>query len=212
MDMEATERTMMEKVNSIDYLPGDYAPNLQSKWELLDAGLRPQRKRHAWIYFLGSGIAAAILLLFGPAILLQQQKKSPASLPRKTAGEQLEQGFKNAGVADAKPGAKYIPKKQKVKQALPEPAQQKAEMMVTVAAETDSLAGLPEEKNVMLAEVPKAKRFTEIDFDQPAIGNRAPDGPVIASQRFRFKIGVGAQTNSTKPAGLSPLRFTTPLN
>jgi hypothetical protein len=51
----------------------------------------------------------------------------------------------------------------------------------------------------------KAKRFTEVDFNNPIIGASAPTQTYVESQKFRFRIGVGGSVKNASPQTTQPV-------
>src|SRR6188768_4065609 len=68
--MEAMQdKEIREKLNSLNTLPEGYSPSLDSKWELLRAGLPEKKKQPPFSLY---ALAASLLLLLGFGFLFRQ--------------------------------------------------------------------------------------------------------------------------------------------
>src|SRR5690606_31521279 len=73
--------------------------------------------------------------------------------------------------------------------------------MEMFAIAVDSLETLViNEVKALPMQIEKKARFVELDFNEPAITNKPPTEAVMASQRFRFKIGVAGQSTVGIPS------------
>lgn len=216
--METAENsTIQQKINSVTDLPHGYTPNLQSKWDLLEAGLNKQERKTSLFYFRYiSGIAAALLLIGGAGLYIIKNNK-PVTKP---AAQQTQPLFsvKEPIINEGIPATdKSITIKQKSanrinKTILPVKAEMSAEIIVQTS---DSVVySIPsEEVQPALVSNKKASRFVELDFNEPVITDQAPSQVVVESKRFRFRIGSGNESNAgVESSGTSFFRFRKAFN
>lgn len=190
-----------EKIDSVDTLPDGYTPNLGNKWELLEAGLvKQQEKKTVLFYIRQMASVAALLLLFGGVglFLIKQVQTTPAAKPA-TGFNSNRQAAKKEAVN------KTIITPVTKKNLRAKPAVIKMNVVLTPAVITEEpvMAFIDSPKVMQTAAVEqvtaKAKRFTEIDFNEPIISAKTSMENVVASQRFKFKIGFSAQSNAAAP-------------
>lgn len=192
------EKQMREKLRAVTDLPAGYGPNLESKWELLQAGLVPaKRKRFAW--FISIGSAAALLLVASLLLLMNRNKE-------------VEQ---QVSILVVPPPVQSTPEavkeKQKIVQAIPVHKPHRAlkhiekkhvadelrqESLPVVDSSTLLPAAVLQEEMPAVELAEKPPRFTELDFNDPVISNHTPSEAVMASQRFKFRIGFSAQSHA----------------
>lgn len=214
--METVEHgRIRDKISSVDGLPQGYSPDLQSKWELLEAGLKPAKRKALSTYFVRVGVAAGFLLLAG---IMTWKPLSEQAAPVPVASGEIRQVPQaddvpvpdGSGASHAQEPAKPVRRSARKKSPAPVYAKDNRAAAYNDTC-TDPLPG-PLTGETELAAVPKAKRFVEIDFDRPAVGTHEPEKEVIASQRFRFRVGLGTQTRSGAAGASSPLRISRQLN
>lgn len=195
------------KIDSVDTLPEGYTPNLSNKWELLEAGLVKQKeKKPLLLYIRQTASVAALLLLFGGVglFLIKQVQTPPAAKPATSfnTGKQADKKEAVQPKMVAQNTSTQAPQKSKhPKTAMinTKPALQAEEI-----TEEPLMAFIDSPKvltTVAVDQIPaKAKRFTEIDFNEPIVSVKTSMENVVASQKFKFKIGFSAQSNTASSA------------
>lgn len=210
-----------QKIDSINSLPPNYEPNLESKWELLEAGLKPNKSKPFLFWFNRIGAAAAVLLLFGGIgmygikVIQSNGVKKPvvAQVKRNFKKENLTQVDKETGI---KINAKTIsPKQQKnTKVKSTKIIEELAPLLVLKNEVIDTLS-VPVfiKENRIVETVKKQKRFTEIDFGETII-TKPLEMKVANIQNFKFKIGtiLPNKTLTGTSADNSSFGFTKQIN
>lgn len=211
--MESVEdKVIKQKINSVTELPAGYNPNLQSKWELLQAGLEPRKKRSLLFYVSGAAVAAMLLMIGGAGLyyiklsaLNKAEKKTVIAMPVK----------KEPLIKDSIQPHQLVEVKQKTKRTY----LQKQNVQVQIKAVQDTMMEAPHHELPMViteeaiaAQPVRRKRFTEIDFSEPVITDKQPSEAFIASQRFKFKIGFGTSSNAAAAENPSILGLKKNLN
>lgn len=74
----AEEKIIADKINGLDSLPEGYAPNLDSKFELMNAGRYERKKRKNMGWYFSRAAAAAVFLLLAGGYWLKQSGPSVA--------------------------------------------------------------------------------------------------------------------------------------
>lgn len=196
------EQIIKEKIEGLNDLPVGYTPNLQSKWEVLENGLKPEKKPllFAWSKYLS--IAASLLFIGGASLLLIKQ----TSTKPKPQAAIVVQPKRKIDVAKAPVLSTTI----KVKQVYAKSSNIQKVSVEQVLPQTDTLKSntTPPDQPLALVEalvetIPakKPKRFEEIDFNTPVIGASVPTQTYVESQKFRFRLNIGgsAKITSSKP-------------
>lgn len=214
--METAEnRIIRESINSITNLPQGYTPNLQSKWELLEAGLNKKERKTALFYIKYlSGIAAALLLIGGAGLYMVKNNKPV----KKPIAEQLKQEdvVKEPLMTSviSKPEKKAVKRSARAKRINMPTMPVKEEMAINEMI-IDSIAySAPSEAvQPLLATQKKASRFVELDFNEPVITDQVPSHVVVESKRFKFRIGSGNESNAdVGSSGTSLIRLRKAFN
>jgi hypothetical protein len=78
MEMRS-DKIIHDKINSVNDLPEGYSPNLNSKWELLQAGLKSEQNKKSVMYYIQrtSVVAAMLLLIGGSGLLIIKKLTKP---------------------------------------------------------------------------------------------------------------------------------------
>lgn len=202
------DKVIRDRLNALDTLPEGYMPNLASKWSVLEAGLENKRKKPViiWKYVA----AAAMLLMIGGASLLLIR-------PAKPVADKVSDTNKTIvapGISDNKTPqsiATTAVKKEIIRsQKKHRPAVKKAEQpqLVAIASvDTNNTITQPQEPLAVVPVKTKKPRFTEIDFDDNPTEKLSE--PVMAAQKFRFKVNFGGSVSGTNnQEGLLRLRKT----
>lgn len=185
----------------MDTLPEGYAPSLESKWSMLEAGLNGSRRRtgFAWKPFA----AAAMLLMLGGAglILMQPETKTAADIPAQHLPATLRQESKTQQHIITAPIVKHLPKTVAIKKS---PVLRKDDtVFATKDSDTIQPVILPEDKSVVqeqLVTATKVKkpRFVEVDFNDTLITAEKPSESVIAVQQFKFRFGRSSTSSNNR--------------
>lgn len=206
--METANNTLKQKIDSVNDFPEGYQPNLSSKWELLDAGLRSaERERKPLLFYIKRMSAiAAMLLMIGGSWLIMVRKPQPAKPQVSMTSGSTQPNLTNS-VKSVSPIAVVEQKiksdirfgvKKKVKGV--NPSQQTITPETIPTPNDEACKPAHEEIPVQIVAV-KPPHFTEADFTEPIITNTPPTENVVKAQRFRFKLG-GANESPTQ-AGTS---------
>lgn len=191
MAMERQNNLLQEKFESLDDLPLDYQPNIESKWELLAAGLhgkKPARKPKL-IWYL-SGVAA----LFLAVLTFFWSEPKQIILPTQVVN-----------IIPDKPQQLVLVKPQVIKESalkIKRKAPIKTRVEAPVLVQTkDSV--LPNEPSSLLAEVEPVKqqaRFTEIDFTDEVYLAKFPvansEKKLVQFNFFKPQMGGNVNSNT----------------
>lgn len=209
-----------QKIDSINSLPQNYEPNLESKWELLEAGLKSNKPKLFVFWFNRIGSAAAILLLFGGIGIYVIKVVKPTNLKKPATAqvqriEKKEYGkpsLKSNSMANIQPintNKDVIVKPKKLKKVI-----EKEPLMITDNKHLDTPIHLVTiAENRAMETVKKHKRFTEIDFEEPVL-NKPLAIKVASIQNLKFKIGTTLPNKSLTRASAdnSSFGFTKQIN
>lgn len=194
------DNILKEKLEGLMDLPSDYAPNLDSKWSIVEAGLHAEQKKNVWLWYS----SAAALLLVGSFWFFKPQTNQVAINHQPTQVKVEAQPKPLEVVTPSQPiAAKRTPKAKPLLAAKPEVSNQDSELVVTQV----SLSQVDTFKAVAVAmPVVTKKRYIEIDF----IDSANPPTPQtnMAAQQFRFRLGgerswVNKSAQTTAPIKLS---------
>lgn len=182
-----------QKIDSINSLPSNYEPNLESKWELLEASLKPNKKKPFIYWFNKIGAVAAVVLLFGAIGIYGLKIIKPTNIKKPVTTqvypiEKEKQGAK----ADLTNNIQLVVTHQKVI------AKQKKATITTELkppllteknpVDTPNTFMAVVEKKVEQT-VKKQNRFTEIDFGETTV-TKPLEIKVASTQNIKFKIGA----------------------
>lgn len=218
------DKNIREKLNSLDTLPEGYAPSLQSKWELLQAG-KPQKQEKPVYSWYAVAASLVLLICFGLVYLMPQKDAAPNLVAKQNPSQLQNTPSAALAVIETEPATE-----EKAVAAITTntPAQIAAstklialekssktvakalQKVTTEQAETPAFAAqksLPApaqisdvKPNEIAAALPvktnKAKsRYVEMDFDAPVMP-QAPPAPVQTAQ-VQLKIKLLPQTSET---------------
>lgn len=196
--MERQNNILKEKFESIDDLPLDFTPNLDSKWELVAAALPAQKssKKPLFIWYL-SGVAALFLAVITFFWAEPKQDLSLAAIAPKVVEKPT------AFVAAPKKEIATIKPTYNRKISL-----KKREEAPVLVQTKDSI--LPIEANVLVAEKAPEKiksRYVEIDFTDEVYAAKFPAANTSEKLvQFRFFMpetnGFSSTTNGGSPLQL----------
>ncbi len=210
--METANNIIKNKIDSVTDLPEGYVPNLNSKWELLQAGLpqQPEKKERKPVLFYIQRVAAvaAMLLMIGGSSLLLIKKTNTAKpqaqvTPTSTQPTEKIQpvltNTKPLEMAQVK-SAQISPKPTKTSQ---------QPIIIDSVQQVPSPIINPEPTpEPMLAQAVPMPVITEVDFTEPVLQSTTPTDVLVKAQRFKFKLGIGetqglnATTNKPSSIGL----------
>jgi hypothetical protein len=217
--MEMWEDNIIEqKLNGLDKLPEGYAPNLELKWSVLEAGLegKSRKKPFAWKRY---AIAAMLLMLGGAGFRMLRpaathttglpETKMPVAAEILVTDEILPIEQKTPAPAEHQQSKRNRPPQQLLISIVPQTPVAVIQPETTATYPTE-----PGQQQLATRTRKTSKpRFVEVDFnDIPVIDEHSSD-PVIAAHQFRMRLGGNPGTQSSSPAGGSPsLKFTQTLN
>jgi hypothetical protein len=170
-DME--NKLIASKLGELDTLPEGYKPNLDSKWELIEASMEGERKNRFLIYRAAAIITGIILLgyLFMPhlsvrpsAQIKEQQKTEPVTKHNKTLPSS-EQNNKMVAVT-VQPQTTVKVEKAKTKNNVIEMEPVQPETKIDLVSVTQNSVPLV----ASTTDTPNKKkknRYVQLDFDDP---------------------------------------------
>jgi hypothetical protein len=189
-----------QKIDSINSLPPNYEPNLESKWELLEASLKPNKKKPFIFWFNRIGAVAAVLLFFGGIGLfsIKVMKTTDVKKPVSVQVNPLKKEKNNTETDNLVRVKKMlnksiIPNKNvTAKQNNLNTISGQAPFLILEKKKVDNTNfPLAIAENRILETHKKQKRFTEIDFGKPII-NEPTEIEVASIQHFKLKFKIGA--------------------
>lgn len=198
--MERQNKILKEKFESIDDLPLDFTPNLESKWELVSAALPAKKsdKKLLFIWYLG-GVAALFLAVISffwaepkqvlpLAILSPKVVEKPAALvvaPKKEIAIVKPTNKRKTSLKKREEAPVWVQAKDTILPAMP---------AITVAEKAPEIV---------------KSRYVEIDFTNEVYAAKFPlanTSEKLVQFRF-FKPEIGSHTNAQ--GGVSLLQFKT---
>ena len=203
-----------QKIDSVNSLPQNYEPNLESKWELLEASLESNKPKPFVFWFNRIGSAAAILLLLGgigiyviKVIKPTNSKKTATAQVQKIEKKEYEKpSLKSNSMTNAQPintNRNVIIKPKKLKKVI----EKEPPLMITENKYLDTpIRSVIIVENRTMETVKKYKRFTEIDFEEPLLKNPL-EIKVANIQNLKFKIGTTLPNKSLTRASADYLSF-----
>lgn len=200
----AGEQIIKEKIEGLNDLPVGYTPNLQSKWEVLESGLKPKKRRLFFIWNRYTSIAAAFLFIGGAGLLLIKNiNNKPQSAD--VVKPKIE-------VPEANLQVVTIPAKETEKRVRNFRSKKPTRLQQVMIPQLDTAIQDPifiEHIEPVVATlettaIKKPKRFEEIDFNTPVIGTSVPTQTYVESQKFRFRIGFGGGTKTASSQSKQP--------
>lgn len=209
-----------QKIDSVNSLPQNYKPNLESKWELLEASLKSNKSKPFIFWFNRIGSAAAVLLLFGGIgiyfikVIKPSNLKKPATaqVQRIEKEDYAKPSLKKDSMAIAQPintNRDVIVKPKSLKKIT-----EAEPLMTTENKHIDTpIISVAIAENKVIETVKKYKRFTEIDFEEPLL-KKPLEIKVANIQNLKFKIGTTLPNKSLIGASAdnSSFSFTKQIN
>ncbi len=212
------DKIIRDKLNTLDTLDAGYEPNLESKWSVLEAGLKKEEKGRRIVLLHRIAIAAAILILGTGAWLLLKVnsvnneenkfavRQTIIKDPKKPAAQDPVKV--ETALAVNKLTKQIRPEKTRIKSMVPD------QIPTPIAAQPDTFhanENIVIENQIAIAETkPKTtkQRYVELDFNEPAISKNLPSEPVMAAQQFKFRIGFHSLVSSENIPENSGLKLT----
>ncbi|MES2726290.1 MAG: hypothetical protein V4643_04255 [Bacteroidota bacterium] len=191
------------KIDSVIDLPDGYTPNLNNKWELLEAGLVKQKEKKPVLFYVRqTAWIAALLLLFGGVglFLIKQVQTTPATKPTSSFNVTKQTDKKEVGKLQVVKQAIITPDSKRDLHTKPGVVKKNMVLESKEIIEEPLIVFIDSPKVLQIVAVEqvtaKAKRFVEIDFNEPIVSAKTSMENVVASQKFKFKIGFSAQSNA----------------
>ena len=208
--METANNIIKNKIDSVTDLPEGYAPNLNSKWELLQAGLPKQpekeQRKPVMFYMQSAAAVAAMLLMIGGSGLLLIKKPNntkPKAQATATPSPQLD---KQQVLPNVKTMQVAVVKSTQTNQ---KPTKNNLPIITDSVPPAPSPIITPEPTpQPILAQAEPLPIITEVDFTEPVLQSTTPTDVLVKAQRFKFKLGIGetqglnATTNKPSTIGL----------
>lgn len=197
MEMRSN-KIIQDKINSVNDLPEGYSPNLNSKWELLQAGLKPEQNKKPVLYYIqrASAVAAMLLLIGGSGLLIIKKPTKPTASNITTNNKNIVSVAPNTERVNAVEEKKTIPSPQKTnkKVMVNAPIQlavNNQNVIVDTITQKVEVVNQPLVNTTINEQVATTERFTEVDFTSPIITPSTPTDVLVKAQKFKFKLGVG---------------------
>lgn len=185
------DKLLRSKLDSLHELPQGYEPSLDSKWELLEAGIPEKKKRRVIVWWAA---AAGIALLITLWIFSPSEKHAPA-VGVKTNEAISKQNEAPTIAAESFPAAndkRSSAASVKRSQAVAEkdhPAPELAEQKQIVPPIDTILSAPVNESTIASAEPPvrtRKKKYIEIDFNDPV--KEQKEEQQASAQPVKFRI------------------------
>ena len=209
--METANNIIKNKIDSVTDLPEGYTPNLNSKWELLQAGLpqQPEKKQRkpVMFYMQRAAAVAAMLLMIGGSGLLLIKKPNTAKPHAQATAKPDQQLAKQQVLPSAKTIQVAAVKSTHVENKPTKINQQPIIIDSVIQAPSPIITPEPTPQP-MLAQAEPLPIITEVDFTEPVLKSTTPTDVLVKAQRFKFKLGIGetqglnAATNKPNTIGL----------
>jgi hypothetical protein len=191
-------KIIQEKINSVNDLPEGYSPNLNSKWELLQAGLKPEQNKKPVLYYIQrtSTVAAMLLLIGGSGLLIIKKPTKPITsslLTNNNSVVNTAKKIEEVHQLEEKKVSKLSIKNTK-KVMVNEPSHLAINNLNTsvdssiqkVEANTKPIV-----HTIINEQVASTERFTEVDFTTPVLAPSVPTDVLVKAKKFKFKLGAG---------------------
>lgn len=215
MEMRSN-KIIQDKINSVNDLPEGYSPNLNSKWELLQAGLKPEQNKKPVLYYIqrASAVAAMLLLIGGSGLLIIKKPTKPTASNITTNNKNIVSVAPNTERVNAVEEKKAIPSSPKTTKKV----MVNAPIQLAVNTPNTSIDSSTQKVEVVNQstfnttineQVATTERFTEVDFISPILTPSTPTDVLVKAQKFKFKLGVGNnnQVNNHKGARIFKTEF-----
>jgi hypothetical protein len=197
MEMRS-DKIIQDKINSVDDLPEGYSPNLNSKWELLQAGLKPEQNKKPVLYYIqrASAVAAMLLLIGGSGLLIIKKPTKPSALNITTNVNSVLKVAPKVEIVNSIEEQKTTPSTTKTTKKV----MVNAPIQLAVNNQNTSIDTITQNLEVVTQpivnttineQVASNERFTEVDFTSPIITPSTPTDVLVKAQKFKFKLGVG---------------------
>lgn len=215
MEMRSN-KIIQDKINSVNDLPEGYSPNLNSKWELLQAGLKPEQNKKPVLYYIqrASAVAAMLLLIGGSGLLIIKKPTKPTASNITTNNKNIVSVAPNTERVNAVEEKKTIPSPQKTnkKVMVNAPIQlavNTPNTSIDSSTQKVEVVNQPIANTTINEQVATTERFTEVDFTSPIITPSTPTDVLVKAQKFKFKLGVGNnnQVNNHKGTRIFKTEF-----
>jgi hypothetical protein len=211
MEMRS-DKIIQDKINSVNDLPEGYSPNLNSKWELLQAGLKSEQNKKSVMYYIqrASVVAAMLLLIGGSGLLIIKKPTKPITSSLQTNNNSVVNTatkIEEVHQLDEKKVSK--PSIENTKKVMVNAPSQLSVNNQNISVDTitqkvevvnQTIVNTTNNKQVTITE-----RFTEIDFTTPVLAPSAPTDVLVKAQKFKFKLGVGNNFQVNNHAGFTPV-------
>jgi len=200
MEMRS-DKIIQDKINSVNDLPEGYRPKLNSKWELLQAGLKPKQNKKTVLYYLQlvSAVAAILLLIGGSGLLIIKKPTKPMAssvkvpTPNDYVASPNVEPIHQVTIEKA-----VVTSSQKIKNTDVNKASALIEnnLVKTTVIEVIQPNSKEVQPTVDYASKEQVavitKRFEEVDFTTPILSQTTPTDVLVKAHKFKFKLGAGS--------------------
>ena len=197
MEMRS-DKIIQDKINSVNDLPEGYSPNLNSKWELLQAGLKPEQNKKPVLYYIqrASAVAAMLLVIGGSGLLIIKKPTKPSVSNIITNTNSYVTVAPKVEIVNTIEEQKTTPSTSKTTKKVMANVPIKLvvnNQNISIDSSTQKVEAVtqPIVNTTINEQVASTERFTEVDFTSPIITPSTPTDVLVKAQKFKFKLGVG---------------------
>jgi len=197
MEMRS-DKIIQDKINSVNDLPEGYSPNLNSKWELLQAGLKPEQNKKPVFYYIqrASAVAAMLLVIGGSGLLIIKKPTKPSVSNIITNTNSYVTVAPKVEIVNTIEEQKTTPSTSKTTKKVMANVPIKLvvnNQNISIDSSTQKVEAVtqPIVNTTINEQVASTERFTEVDFTSPIITPSTPTDVLVKAQKFKFKLGVG---------------------
>lgn len=202
-----TDKQIADKINSLDSLPQGYAPDLDSKWELLQ--LADKKKKSAVILLLTNrwfALAACLLLAFTAGIIWLVQPVIKSTTPKPVAEKIIHPTVKSAPhknetvIETSKKKSKDLKSAKPKNKIIIEPNIELVQLKNSATTTNDTANNNQLVNQEVLAIQPpvkaKKQRYVQMDFEDSIV---QPGEKNVSAQAVRFRFSIGNTNKNTQP-------------
>jgi hypothetical protein len=190
------DKIIRQKINSLDSFPDGYEPNLESKWNVIEAGLDERNKKKMIISWYRI-VVAAMLFIIGVGSVLLISIKSPSTK------NYTEIKSKPLPLVHHTENEDRQKKRNKIAHHHSQKITNKSFSIEKTKPLHDSLIENKIEQNFTEVNVAsmaikiKKPRYVEVDFNTQPIITSTHSESILASQPIKFKLGMSVESSSS---------------
>lgn len=192
--MATDDKLIKDKIDAIVELTDGYSPNLENKWDILQAALEQNReKKSRKLYWMRVSTAAVILMISGSLYLYfgtHNVSYPEATLQSNKITPLITQELKSSPTKIAVKRKQLPVHKPQAIVSIIRPETICAEESIQIRKESTQLVA----NTILPTEQP---RFVEIDFFTPALSPETPTETLVKAHQFKFKFSIGENKLNT---------------